>query len=170
MRTPFLPRWLRRFFKNEHHHETLAFFRGIPIFHGLHSRQLGRVLIAMQRRTYTAGEVLFEEGQPGKAVFILKSGQVELTRRTAEGPRSLGTLIAGQMFGEMALLEQMNRTATATVVEDGEIYLLYTATLEELIRNYPRIGVKLLRNMAVMLSALLRRTNKELDRVIKAGS
>ncbi len=167
---PFLPRWLRRFFRNDHHSETLNFFRGIPIFHGLHSSQLGRVMIAMQRRHYTAGEVLFEEGQPGKAVFIIKSGQVELTRRTPEGPRSLGTLGSGQMFGEMALLEQMNRTATATVSDDGEIYLLYTATLDSLIRNQPRIGVKLLRNMAIMLSSLLRRTNKELDRLSKASS
>lgn len=170
MHTPFLPRWLRRFFKNDHHHETLAFFRGIPIFHGLHSRQLGRVMVSMQRRRYAAGECLFEEGQPGKAVFIIKSGQVELTRRSADGPRSLGLLGSGQMFGEMALLEQMNRTATATVVEDGDIYLLYTATLESLIRDHPHIGVKLLRNMAVMLSALLRRTNKELDRLSKAAS
>ena len=46
-----------------------------------------------------------------------------------------------------------HRTATATVVEDGEVYLLYTATLDVLIRSYPAIGVKLLRNIAVMLSA-----------------
>lgn len=167
MQTPFLPRWLRRFFKNEHHHETLAFFRGIPIFHGLSAGQLGRVMTSMQRRRYTAGETLFEEGQPGKAVFIIKSGHVELTRASAEGPRSLGSLGAGQMFGEMALLEQMNRTATATVTDEGEIYLLYTATLESLIRDHPRIGVRLLRNMAIMLSALLRRTNKELDRLAR---
>jgi len=63
----------------------------------------------------------------------------------------------------MALLEQMERTATATIVEDGLIYLLYTATLESLIRHHPTIGAKLMRNMAVMLSSLLRRTNKELD-------
>ena len=170
MHSPFLPKWLRRFFKNEHHSETLAFFRGIPIFHGLTSGQLGRVMTSMQRRRYTAGEKLFEEGQPGKAVFIIKSGQVELTRFSPDGPRSLGVLGPGQMFGEMALLEQMNRTATATVQEDGEIYLLYTATLESLIRDHPRIGVRLLRNMAIMLSALLRRTNKELDRVAKSSS
>lgn len=170
MQTPFLPRWLRKFFKNEQHTETLAFFRNIPIFHGLSSRQLGRVMMAMQRRAYQMGERLFEEGQPGKAVFIIKSGQVELSRQTPDGVRKLGVLGSGQMFGEMALLEQMNRTATATVIEDGEIYLLYTASLESLVRQHPRIGVKLLRNMAIMLSALLRRTNKELDRVTRVAT
>ena len=162
-----IPRWIKKFFRDPRHSERLAFFRAVPIFHGLSSAQLGRLILAMQSRFYTAGERLFEEGLSGKAVFIIQSGRVELTRRTPDGARSLGVLGPGQMFGEMALLEQMNRTATATVVEEGEIFLLYTTTLDSLIRNYPRIGVKLLRNMAIMLSALLRKTNLELDRHLK---
>jgi CRP-like cAMP-binding protein len=57
----------------------------------------------------------------------------------------------------------MQRTASATVLEDGEIYLLYSATLDTLIHQHPNIGVILLRNVAVVLSALLRRANTELD-------
>lgn len=169
MIAPAFPRWFRKFFKNEQHSETIDFFRGIPIFHGLSSGQLGRVMLVMQRRQYHAGERLFEEGQVGKAVFIIKSGKVELTRLVQGGERSLGVLEPGQLFGEMALLEEMKRTASATIVEDGEIYLLYTAALDALIRHHPSIGVKLLRNMAVMLSALLRRTNQELDRLVKTN-
>ena len=169
MNPPAFPRWFRNIFKNQQHSETIDFFRGVPLFHGLSTRQLGRVLLAMQPRFYRAGEILFEEGQLGKAVFIVHSGKVELARRNSGELRSLGLLGPGQMFGEMALLEQMKRTATATVVEDGEIYLLYTATLDALIRDHPAIGVKLLRNMAIMLSALLRRTNQELDRRIREG-
>jgi CRP/FNR family transcriptional regulator len=165
------PRFIWRFFRNEQHWENLNFFRAIPIFQGLSSRQLGRVMMAMQKRTYVAGETLFVEGQPGRAVFIIKSGQVELTRRLPDGRiRSLGVLGKGQMFGEMALLEHMQRTASATVAENGEIYFLYTATLEALMRRHPSIGVQLLRNMAVMLSALLRRTNTELDKRSQAAS
>src|SRR5687767_13966714 len=104
-----MPRWILKAFRNEQHHEALAFFRNISIFHGLSTRQLGRVMLSMQRRNYHIGEHLFEEGQPGKAVFIIKSGQVELSRQTSDGARKLGVLGAGQMFGEMALLEQMNR-------------------------------------------------------------
>lgn len=170
MIAPPFPRWFRQFFKNQQHSEVLDFFRSVPLFHSLSTRQLGRVMLAMQPRQYHTGERLFEEGQLGKAVFIIKSGKVELLRRSEEKDRSLGLLGPGQMFGEMALLEQMKRTASAMVVEDGEIYLLYTATLDALIRDHPAIGVKLLRNMAVMLSALLRRTNYELDRHHKEKS
>ncbi len=163
MQAPMMPRWVRKIFRNELFWDEVAFFRNVPIFHGLTSRQLARVMLSMQKRSYHSGELMFEEGHVGKAVFVIKSGQVELTRQSPSGARSLGILGPGQMFGEMALLEQMQRTATATVVDDGEIYLLYTATLEALMRDHPDIGVKLLRNMAIMLSALLRKTNRELD-------
>ncbi len=169
MIAPAFPRWVRKFFKNEQHSEAIDFFRNVPLFHGLSTRQLGRIMLAMQPREYHAGEQLFEEGQAGKAVFIIKSGKVELTRLANGQPRVLGVLGTGQMFGEMALLEQMKRTATATIVEDGTVFLLYTATLDALMRDQPEIGVKILRNMAIMLSALLRRTNQELDRRMKAA-
>ncbi len=163
-------KWFIRFFGSEQHWTYLAFFRGVPLFHGLSSRQLGRVMQAMQKRSYQTGEVLFHEGQIGKAVFIIESGRVELSRTSHNAEvRSLGILGPGQIFGEMALLEQMERTATAHVVEDGVIYLLYTATLESLIRHNPAIGSRLMRNMAVMLSSLLRRTNKEMDQPRGSG-
>ena len=161
-----ITQFVKSLFRNEHHWQSVAFFRNVPIFHGLHSRQIGRLIQSMQKRTYRAGEILFEEGQVGKAVFIIESGKVELTRRNNDGsPRRLGLVGSGQVLGEMALLEQMERTATAKVVEDGVIYLLYSATLEALFVQQPAIGVKLLRNMSVMLSALLRRTNQELDKL-----
>lgn len=157
-------RLLRRFLKNQQHSEDLEFFRNVTLFYGLTSHQLGRIFHAMQKRRYHVGERLFQEGQIGKAVFIVRSGQVELTRETNDGKnRVLGKLGPGQIFGEMALLEQLPRTASATVIEDGDIYLLYTAALESLIQHHPQIGVKLLRNMSVMLSALLRRTNHMID-------
>lgn len=170
MESPLFPRWVRRIFKNEQHWESVAFFRDVPIFHSLTPRQLGRVMLAMQRRVYQAGERLFDEGQVGKAVFIVKSGKVELTRSVDGVVRTLGILGPAQMFGEMALLEKMQRTASATMLEDGEIFLLYTATLDNLIHHHPDIGVKLLRNIAIMLSALLRRTNKELDNRVRQKS
>lgn len=163
MIAPRLPRWMWRWFRDDHHWEALSFFRSVPIFQGLTRRQLGRVMMIMQHRPYRAGEIVFEEGQLGRAVFILKSGKVELSRKSGNTRRVLGVVTSGQMFGEMALLEQMQRTASATVLEDGEIYLLYSATLDTLIHQYPNIGVILLRNVAVVLSALLRRANTELD-------
>ncbi len=161
-------RLVKRFFKDESHVAELAFLRNVALFFGLNHRQLGRIVQAMQQRKYYAGEILFQEGQVGKAVFIIRSGQVELIKNLPDGStKILGTLGPGQIFGEMALLEHRPRTAGARVTEDGEIFLLYTATLDSLLHNHPAIGVKLMRNIAVMLSALLRRTNQELENIKK---
>jgi len=158
------PSWLRKFFRDDQHWENLNFFRSITIFRGMTARQLGRIMQAMQERIYRQGETLFSEGEIGRAVFIIKSGQVELTKKTAHGQnRRLGILGPGQIFGEMALLENRPRSATANVIEEGTIHLLYASTMESLIRRYPDAGVRLMRNMAMMLSSLLRRTNEKME-------
>jgi CRP/FNR family transcriptional regulator, cyclic AMP receptor protein len=156
-------KWLYRFFRDANHAEELLFFRSVPLFQGLSKRELGIVLLAAQPRQYQVGEQLFVEGEPGKAIFIIRSGKVELTRRTNKGQRTLGLLGPGQMFGEMALLDNVKRTASAVIKEEGTILLLYLATLNELIERNPRMGVQLLRNISIMLSTLLRRANQDLD-------
>ncbi len=162
-------RWIYRLFRSNRHWDDLLFFRSISVFGGLSTRQLGRIMMAMQKRTYHAGEALFSEGQIGKALFIIRSGEVELSRTVGDQVMSLGRLGSGQIFGEMALLEHTPRIASARVVEDGEIYLLYTATLDSLVWRSPAIGLVLMRNIALMLSALLRKTNHELDQRMKGS-
>ena len=70
---------------------------------------------------------------------------------------------SGHIFGEMVLLENKPRAAGAQMEEEGDLYLLYTATLESLVRSYPTIGAVLMKNLAVMLSGLVRKANLELD-------
>lgn len=159
------PKWFKKIFNDEHHWDEIAFFRTMSLFDGLRTSQLSRIIMAMQKRVYQPGEVIFEEGQVGKAVFILRYGQVELTRKIgADATRTLAVIEKGHVFGEMALLEQMPRTATARVAEESQIYLLYTATLDSLVMDEPAIGARLMRNMAIMLSSLLRKANLDLEK------
>jgi len=155
---------VKKLFHDARNSDELAFFREISLFHGLQKRQLGRILLAMQKRKYYTGEIVFQQGQAGKAVFVIRSGGVELSRRGSnDKAKVLARLGPGQIFGEMALLEHQPRTATARVMEDGEIYLLYAATFESLLHLDPAVGVEIMRNIAVMLSALLRKSNEEHD-------
>ncbi|MFN0118368.1 MAG: Crp/Fnr family transcriptional regulator [Elusimicrobiota bacterium] len=165
---PSLPRWFRFFFRDEKHRQEVLFLRSIPLFHGFSSRELSRLIVAFQKRNYAVGEVVFSEGQSGKAVFLLKSGAVELHRKTTDGNKQvLAIAQPGQMFGEMALLEQVPRSATATVIKNGEIYFLYTSAMEDLIHRYPTLGIKLLKNIAAFLSSLIRRANLDLEQKTK---
>jgi len=148
-------RWLKRLFIDPNFEKKKHFLHSLEIFKGLSGRELGRLAKALHARTYREGEVLFVEGDIGRALFILESGCVELTR----GGQKLYTLKPGEFFGEMALLEQLPRTATAKAVERSQLYLLYRSKLDELTSSDPRVGACILGHLAQLLSARLRRTS-----------
>ncbi|MEK7388892.1 MAG: cyclic nucleotide-binding domain-containing protein [Elusimicrobiota bacterium] len=136
------------------------FLRSLDIFKDLRDRELGQIVSALHSRSYHEGEVIFEEGDIGRALFILKSGAVDLTRAGAQGAAApLYSLKAGEFFGEMALLESLPRTATATATEKSQLLLLHRSKLESLLSTEPRIGVTIMSHLARLLSARLRRMN-----------
>ena len=71
----------------------------------------------------------------------------------------------GSFFGEMALLEQLPRSASAVALEKSEILLLYRAKLDNIIHYHPRIGVQIMVHLSRLLSSRLRRTSDELTGV-----
>lgn len=133
------------------------FLQRIPLFRGISRRQFGTLFKSLAARHYHRGEVLFNEGDIGRALFLLESGRIELTRLNSDGrPHRLATLSAGEYFGEMALLEERPRTATATALEEVRAYLLYKSELEKLLRRAPAIGAAIMAHLAQLLSARLR--------------
>jgi CRP-like cAMP-binding protein len=137
-----------------------AFLSSLDLFRDLGFVELGHLVQNMHSRTYHEGEVLFAEGDIGRALFILESGRIELFRGDADGkPQRLYTIQPGEFFGEMALLEQLPRTATATAAEKSQVFLLYRSKLESILHYHPRIGVQIMTHLAQLLSARLRRAS-----------
>lgn len=137
------------------------FLRSLDIFKDLRDRELGSLAQSFHSRTYRAGEVVFVEGDIGRALFVLESGAVELTRPIAgREPLVLYRLKPGDFFGEMALLESLPRSATATATEKTRLHLLYKSKLDALLHAEPRIGVSIMSHLARMLSARLRRLSE----------
>lgn len=153
---------IKRWFIDPGFERKKEFLRSLDIFKELHDRELGYLVSALHSRTYREGEVIFVEGDIGRALFVLETGAVELTRPSA-GPRPevLYQLKPGDFFGEMALLESLPRTATATATEKCRLHLLYKSKLDALLHSEPRIGVTIMRHLARLLSARLRRMNAE---------
>lgn len=153
-----LPAFLKRFFSDQNFQRKKAFLRSLDLFKDLKAGELGQLVQSLHSRTYREGEILFLEGDIGRALFILESGSVELTKKDPDGgDRLIYRLKPGDFFGEMALLEQLPRTASARSVERSQLHLLYRSKLDSLIHSYPRIGVSILGHLAQILSARLRR-------------
>ena len=72
----------------------------------------------MEQRNFSAGETIFMEGDAGESAFLVVSGVVEISRQTERGKTVLGEIQPGGLFGEMALINDKPRMATATTAKD----------------------------------------------------
>jgi CRP/FNR family transcriptional regulator, cyclic AMP receptor protein len=104
-------------------------------------------------REFRAGEVLFREGESGEEMFVIQSGLVRISKQFAGEERPLATLGRGEFVGEMAILNEKPRTATATVVEDAKCLVIGAKTLEMMISNNAEIAFRLIKKLARRLDS-----------------
>jgi hypothetical protein len=104
---------------------------------------------------HPAGSYLFREGELGTEMFILQEGQVEITKTVAGTDEQLAVLEKGDFFGEMSLLEDLPRTASARAVTDCKVIRINGATFDQMLRSKPEIAVRIMRK----LSRRLRQTD-----------
>jgi CRP/FNR family cyclic AMP-dependent transcriptional regulator len=102
-------------------------------------------------RVCPTGTVLFREGEPGHEMFIIQRGRVQLTRNLHGVEKILAVLPAGEFFGEMAIINQRPRSATATVIEESHLLVLDQPTFEKMIKDNTEIAVRLIKKLASRL-------------------
>ncbi len=141
--------------------ETLGkidFLKSIRLFEGIKKRDLIHILENLQERTYLKGETVFTQGDIGRALFIVFSGKIALSRLDRDTGKSetIAEVHPGEFFGEMALLEEMPRTATVYALEETRVFMLFKIKLETLLFARPRIGVAIATQLAKIMSARLR--------------
>ena len=109
---------------------------------------------------YAAGETIFNYGDPGHALYIIRSGEVEIYVKNDQGEKIiLETSQPGDVFGEVAMLDNVPRTAWVTAIGDVELLRLDRAHFEDYVRYYPPAALNL-------LSVAARRLRKS-DEVIR---
>jgi CRP/FNR family transcriptional regulator, cyclic AMP receptor protein len=104
-------------------------------------------------RDFAAGTVLFEEGQPGDDMYIVVTGEVEIRRQVGDSERVLSVLVAGEFFGEMAILNARPRSATAVVRSDARLLVIDGTTFEAMLRARPEIALRMIRTLATRLES-----------------
>ena len=102
-------------------------------------------------RQYEAGDTVFEEGAEGDAVFVIQSGEVELSRLGASGRNAVARLAAGDFFGEMSVIVGQRRTARAVAVVATRLIELDAATFEAMCVDRPEVAIRVIRLLAARL-------------------
>lgn len=132
----------------------------IPLFERLSRRELKKVLGITHDRRYAPGEYLFNSGQPGAAMFVIKSGSVEIVVPDEDGEGTvLATLADATFLGELALLDDSPRSASARAVEPTEAFALFRSDLNRFLETEPEIAIKILRQLALVIGQRLKATN-----------
>lgn len=104
-------------------------------------------------REFAVGEVLFREGDVGTEMFVIQAGRVRVTKRVAGADFVIATLGRGEFLGEMAILNNKPRTATATVIDEATCLVIDAKTLESMIAKNSEIAMRLVKKLAARLDA-----------------
>jgi CRP-like cAMP-binding protein len=143
-------------FKRSHIVEESIFsvLKRIPIFKDLTYKELKSVERILHRRTYKADEVIFNENEPGVGMYIIESGKVHIT--LGKEGKLLVLLSNGDFFGEMALILEGHRTASAIAKEPTKLLGFFQSDLFNLLETNPKTGNKILQHLAQMIAERLR--------------
>ena len=137
--------------------QYVDFLRKVSLFSELLEEELRQLASVVREQHYRKNTTLFHIDDPGNALFILKSGMMKITIEDQNGREIILRMVyPTEFFGEMALLDDMPRSATVTTQEPCEALIIYRQHFLELIDKSPRI----LLNMTAVLSRRLRKMNE----------
>ncbi len=126
--------------------------RHVWLFEGLDDDQLDALSAFTFNKTFDSGELIVEEGHTGNGLYVVVSGDVEVIKGLeTDRPQVLNHLVAGDVFGEMALLGEWPRTATVRAVDDVECLGIDRWVFLAQLERQPQVGIKMLHILAQKL-------------------
>ncbi len=104
-------------------------------------------------REFKRGTVLFREGGQDREMFVIQGGRVTISKTVGKVEKILSTLGQGEFFGEMSILCDRPRSATATVSEDARILVIDPKTFEAMVRTNAEVAIRMIKKLAERLQA-----------------
>ncbi|MFH0802479.1 MAG: cyclic nucleotide-binding domain-containing protein [bacterium] len=152
--------------------ELLEKMKQIPLFQGLDEGVLRALSMGVTERTCPRDEHVFEEGEPGDAMYFILSGEAAVLKtvdREKNDYKSLGIIAEGEFFGEMALFDNQPRSATIMARTDLDLLRISRHDLMELPDMDAKTATDVLSGMIVVLSKRLRESGREQVAVYETG-
>lgn len=148
--------------------QIINFLLGAEMFGDLSAAELSQIVHILQIRYVRAGQVIFREGQPGDAWYVVFQGGVEVLREAEDGSdQVLAALGPGACFGEMAILDGSSRSASVRAVEASTLFRFPRADFNQLLASDNLAAYKLVYHMALMLVTRQRQSNTRLAEALR---
>ena len=138
--------------------DKILLLRGIEIFEALSVSELAAVASVTEEIVCPPGEIVIKEGDTGETMYLIIKGEVSVTKRQGEDHEiELDRIGAGDYFGEMALFEDVLRSATIRTEQESRLLVLHKQEFKEIVREYPQIAL----NICKVLSGRIRKLHKK---------
>jgi CRP/FNR family transcriptional regulator, cyclic AMP receptor protein len=103
-------------------------------------------------RALKAGDVVFREGEAGRTMFVVRTGRVRISKQVRGGRKTFAMLGPGEFFGEMAIINDRPRSASAEVVEDVQLLELDAGRFEKMVVDQAEIALRILQKLSRRLA------------------
>ena len=117
-------------------------------------------------KEFAQGTVLFREGEPGREMYVVQHGRVNVSKRVADVEKILASLGPGEFLGEMSILNNKPRSATATCAEPSKLLVIDAKTFEAMVRGNAEIAIRMIKK----LSDRLAEANEQIETLLFAGA
>jgi CRP-like cAMP-binding protein len=156
-------------FRKKHDEDSLAYFlSNMPMFAELNGRELNLLEKMVHVRSYRATELVFEEGDPGTGMYMIRSGAVSIYAKNQQGTvDELAALGPGDFFGETTLTAPAPRSASARTTESSELVGLFRADLLEMVERQPTLTSRVLIGLTRIVSERLQTASLEIRNLKK---
>ena len=127
------------------------------LFKGMAAKEIEYLSSIFTLSQIREGKTVFIENMPGEALYLIKQGTVQISQMLSEvNEQELLTLGAGDIFGEMAVIDGGERSATARITKNTILYSLSRKDFNSLVSEQPRLGLQLTLNIVRIFSARIR--------------
>jgi CRP/FNR family transcriptional regulator len=137
--------------------EVILALKHTPLFRNVPGEGLRRLSDFIQEKDVHAGEIIFREEDFGDEMYLVRSGKVSIHQELGEGPALLDVIEPGGYFGEMAIIDDLPRTATATAEAATNLLVLHKNDFRTAVQDYPDIAFEIFREFTRRLRRADRR-------------
>ena len=143
--------------------DVSLYFKQVSFFANLPDEDIRALMAVTRKRAFRAGEVIFHREDVGQVLYVIKEGKVNICLISPEGQEiSLVVLGKGDVFGELAILDGLPRSADAIALERVECYTLQRSDFHNAIMKNPKIAIQVLE----VLSRRLRKTDDKVEDLV----
>ncbi len=159
--------WYNFFRKKSRESDSLeSLLSKVPIFSQLTDKELRRLRAIVHQREYAADEYIFSQGDPGLGMYVVEEGEVDIRMIEPDGEEKLlAVLKPGDFFGELSLLDESPRSASAVAKNYSRIIGFFRPDLIDLLNRSPKSGTKILFKLGEVIGTRLRITNEQLGEI-----